>query len=459
MLTCFCVDVENSIPIYPLTPDQYILWLAEQSSAWKAWACQMRYEAAVASVCVFPNAEGQIGAVVVGLENEQDFWSFSAASTQLPKGCYAIRGMFDQEHLTQMAMAWALQSYQFNAYAQKPEYLAALYLPPQIEREMLLDQVHAYYLIRDLINTPTEDMGPAELAEAVEQVGEECEASVRQIIGEDLLSENFPLIHAVGRGAANQPRLVELIWGNPEHPRLTLVGKGVCYDSGGYSLKPSKSMLLMKKDMGGAAHALGLAYLIMRAKLPVYLRLLIPMVENLVSSHSYRPGDIFIARNGLSVEVTNTDAEGRLVLADALAYAAESPSDLLLDFATLTGASRVALGPDISAMMGNDQKVAHEILYSAEAVQDPICQLPLYQPYNRFIASDLADVANANTSGEGYAGAITAGLFLQRFVGEAVWQHFDIYAWHADSLAGRPKGAGVTGIRAVWHYLKRRFGA
>jgi leucyl aminopeptidase len=319
--------------------------------------------------------------------------------------------------------------------------------------------VASFYLVRDLINTPTEDMGPAELAEAVTQVGDECGAAVFQVIGDDLLNQNFPLIHAVGRGAASQPRLVELNWGEETHPKLTLVGKGVCYDSGGYSLKPSKSMSGMKKDMGGAAHALGLAYLIMQAKLPVRLRLLIPMVENMVSDRSYRPGDVFVARNGLSVEVGNTDAEGRLILADALAYAAEDDPELLLDFATLTGAARVAMGPDVTPVMATNQAICDAVLAAAREVQDPMCQMPLYEPYKRFIQSPIADVANLNTKAVGQAGAITAGLFLQHFVADCDWLHFDLYGWHDDSLPGRPMGPGIMAIRAVWQYFQQKYTA
>ncbi len=455
MLTCFSADDSNPIALYPLTEDQYEAWLQQQDVAAQNWAKAQSEKVSTGNVRLFPNADGGIASAVLIIDGD-DLMTFGAGASSLPEGQYQIQGDFTAEQMNFMAVAWGLSAYQFNAYRKNPGYKAQLLLSDAVDSEALHNQLTSYYLVQDLISTPTEDMGPAELAEAVNHVADEFDAQCEVIVGEDLVSENYPLVHAVGRASVNQPRLIDLRWKSKAEPKqkITLVGKGVCYDSGGLSIKPSGSMKDMKKDMGGSAHALGLARLIMSADLPVELRLLIPAVENSIGSASIRPGDIVTARNGLTVEIDNTDAEGRLVLADALTEAASESPDLILDFATLTGAARVALGPEVHAMMSNDNELAQSLQASGKAVNDIVWQMPLFAPYKRFLKSKIADTNNINTTGVGFAGSITAGLFLQQFVNDNRWVHFDIYGWNNDARPGRPAGANVQAIRAVFNYLQ-----
>jgi leucyl aminopeptidase len=316
--------------------------------------------------------------------------------------------------------------------------------------------VESTYLVRDLINTPAEDMGPLELSETAMRLSEEFHAQFDQIVGEDLLDEMYPAVFTVGRGSYSSPRLLDLQWGDLNSPKLTLVGKGVCYDTGGLDIKTGGSMRLMKKDMGGAAHVLGLARMIMKANLPVRLRVLIPAVENSVSGDAYRPGDVITMRNGKTVEVDNTDAEGRLVLADALVEASSEKPDLLIDFATLTGAARVAVGTEIAAMFTNNDKLAECVAASAEHEKDPVWRMPLHQSYLKLLKSKIADIANCARGG--YAGAITAALFLQQFIDQEItWLHFDVMGWNVADRAGHPEGGEAMGLRAVFSYLRQRF--
>jgi leucyl aminopeptidase len=317
-------------------------------------------------------------------------------------------------------------------------------------------ELEAIARVRDLVNTPTQDMGPAELAAEVAALARRHRARFREWVGSALLKANFPTIHAVGRGSHRPPRLVELDWGKPRDPHLILVGKGVCFDTGGLDLKSADGMRWMKKDMGGAAHAIALAHLIMQAKLPVHLTVFIPAVENAVSADAYRPGEVIRTRAGVSVEVDNTDAEGRLILCDALAYAVEKKPDLILDFATLTGAARVALGPELPALFSNRDAVAAALLEAAEQASDPLWRMPLWKPYLRMLDSSLADIANAGSSR--HAGAITAALYLQRFVPDTQsWAHLDVYAWNDSDRPGRPKGGEAQGLRAYFAMLKQRY--
>jgi leucyl aminopeptidase len=385
------------------------------------------------------------------------FWHFAGLPRLLGKGVYRLDSAdFENEDQYHRALlAFGLGAYQFNAYREQPLYQAKLLIPKNQEA-MLTTWLSTIYLVRDLINTPTEDMGPSELAEAVVQVAKEFDATVNILSGEALLEEGFGAIYAVGRAGAQPPCLIDLTWGDPNAPKVTLVGKGVCFDSGGLDIKSASGMLLMKKDMGGAAHALGLARMIMWQQLPVRLRLLIPAVENAVDSLSYRPGDVLQTRAGISVEVTNTDAEGRLVLADALAAAVAEDPDYIFDFATLTGAARQALGPQLPAFFCNQEPLAQALLTAAESTRDYFWRLPLYQPYQDYLKSEIADIANS--SRVPMAGAITAALFLKRFVSDQIpWAHFDLYAWQMESLPGRPIGADVATLRAVFHYLETQF--
>jgi leucyl aminopeptidase len=315
----------------------------------------------------------------------------------------------------------------------------------------------AIELVRDLVNTPAEDMGPGQLESEAESLAKAFRADVKITRGE-MLEREYPMVHAVGRaaGRAHAPRLIELEWGDPKHPKIAVVGKGVCFDSGGLDIKPAAGMLLMKKDMGGAAHALGLARLIMGAKLPVRLHLVIPAVENAISGNSFRPGDVLRSRAGITVEIGNTDAEGRLILGDALTRAGEKEPELLIDFATLTGAARVAVGPDLPALFTREDKTAQDILDAGLAVDDPCWRLPLYDGYREYLKSDIADINNAGSSG--FAGASTAALFMDRFVPKGLdWAHFDTFAWRPAAKPGRPKGGDALGLRAAWLMLQRRY--
>jgi leucyl aminopeptidase len=315
----------------------------------------------------------------------------------------------------------------------------------------------AQCLVRDLVNTPTEHMGPQQLADVVLAQADDFEAEYESMCGDDLLTRNFPAIHAVGRASDRAPRLVALHWGDEDAPLVALVGKGVCFDTGGLDLKPAAGMALMKKDMGGAAHALALARLVMEARLPVRLLLLIPAVENAVSGNAYRPGDVIETRKGLSVEIGNTDAEGRVILSDALAYACEHEPELVIDFATLTGAARIALGADLPPLFSNRDDVAYAIQKAGDEVEDPLWTMPLYRPYRKLIESPIADISNMGKSS--FGGCITAALFLEHFVEEDVpWVHIDTFAWNQADRPARPQGGEALGLRAVFRYLQSRFG-
>lgn len=357
-------------------------------------------------------------------------------------------------------IAWGLGSYSFTRYQKKkrrPQTQPVQLLIPEVANPELCNEiVSSIYWVRDLTNTPTEDMSPEVLADAAVQLAKQFGSDAQVIAGDELLTANYPGIHAVGRASTRPPYLVDFQWGEQSHPRLTLVGKGICFDSGGLNLKSSEGMRYMKKDMAGAAHVLGLARLIMAQRLPVRLRVLLPIAENMVSGNSYRPGDVINTRGGLSVEINNTDAEGRVVLGDALAAAVEQSPDLLLDFSTLTGAARVAVGPDVAAFFANQEELAQGLFKAGEKTGDPVWRLPLYQPYERYLKSEVADITNASTGP--FAGAITAALYLKYFVPAKIpWAHFDVSAWNFDRLPGRPVGAEANALRATYAYLQERY--
>ena len=381
-------------------------------------------------------------------------WSLAKAAESLPEGSYRLEAAPGPALL-----GWLLAQHRFERY-RRPETVCGPRLlltadPARIEGAVRL--AGAVALVRDLVNTPTEDMGPAHLEAAAEGVAKASGAVIRVTKGEEL-ARDYPLIHAVGRAAAvdRAPRLIELEWGDPAHPRIAIVGKGVCFDTGGLDIKPSSGMRLMKKDMGGAAHALALAGLVMETRLPVRMHLLVPAVENAIAGNAMRPGDVLRSRKGLTVEVSNTDAEGRLILADALTRAGEAQPELILDFATLTGAARVALGPDLPATFTNDDRLAEQLLAAGEAEMDPLWRLPLWPGYDEMLRSDIADLDNAPEGG--MAGAITAALFLQRFVDPATpWAHLDTFAWRPAAKPGRPKGGEALGLSACWAMLRARY--
>jgi leucyl aminopeptidase len=394
---------------------------------------------------------------VLGVANVEELspWCLARAAESLPEGSYRVEGRGPGPAM----LGWLLGQYRFDRYRPKKEPKGPLVLltdePGRIEETARIAE--ATFLVRDLVNIPAGDLGPAALQGAVEEVADECGARTRVTEGEALES-GFPMVAAVGRAASpdRAPRLLELEWGDQRHPAIALVGKGVCFDSGGLDIKPATGMRLMKKDMGGAAHALALARLVMKANLPVRLRLVIPAVENAVSGSAFRPGDILRSRQGLTVEVGNTDAEGRLILADALTLAAEADPQLILEFATLTGAARVALGPDLPALFVTDEELARDLLASAERVSDPLWRMPLWKPYDEMLASDIADLGNISEAP--FAGAVTAALFLRRFVPEKLaFAHFDTFAWRPSAKPGRPKGGDALGLRAAWDLLRERY--
>jgi len=406
-----------------------------------------------------PGADGQLAGVLFGIEDgaakSRDPFRPGALPGLLPAGVYRFANAPHDMRLA--TLAFALGRYRFGRYRKAEAPDVRLVPPDGIDAAEIIRMAEAATLARDLINTPSNDMGPAELAQAAKEVAARFGARFDCIVGDDLLARNFPLIHAVGMASSRAPRLIELNWGDPAHPKVTLVGKGVCFDTGGLDLKPSGGMLLMKKDMGGAANVLALAQMVMDAKLKLCLRVLIPAVENAVAGNAFRPLDIFPSRKGLNVEIGNTDAEGRLILADALALADEEKPDLLIDMGTLTGAARVALGPDLPPFYTNDETLAQDVALCAIQENDPMWRMPLWPPYDSWLDSKVATITNAPSGG--FAGSITCALFLQRFVEHAKsWLHFDIFGWTPSAKPARPEGGECQAARAVYRLLSQRYG-
>ena len=376
--------------------------------------------------------------------------------TQLPAVQFCL--ITEPQYQQAVVFGWAIGAYQFNRYRTQTQDLAILAVNDAALVESVNRQIAAVSLVRDLVNTPASDMMPEHLSEVTQQLAKQFNAKFSELVGDELLTHNYPTIHMVGRASVHAPRLLELTWGDENAPKVTLVGKGVCFDSGGLDIKPSSGMRLMKKDMGGAAHVLGLAQLIMANNLPVRLRVLIPAVENAISGNAMRPGDVIKTRKGLTVEIDNTDAEGRLVLCDALHEAQSEQPDILIDFATLTGAMRVALGTELPGFFANNQQTANQLLICGQQVDDPVWQMPLYQPYKALFKSDIADLANCSSAP--FGGAITAALYLQAFIDDHPnWLHFDVMAWNVRKLSGRPVGGEAFAIRAVYHYLAQQYHA
>ncbi|MEM9371333.1 MAG: leucyl aminopeptidase family protein, partial [Pseudomonadota bacterium] len=436
-------------PIYFVAPDDVETVTAELGPVAASWIRTSAYRADAGSHLMLPDASGGLSAVLIGTGDpkSRERKRFFAAdfARAAPEGSYRIETELAPDIALREAIGWHLGQYRFTSYKGKDRVFRALETPAGIDTDDLNTVVAGSVLARDLINTPANDMGPDDLEQAVRNLAAAFDAEVSVVTGDDLLSQNFPLVHTVGRAAARAPRLIELTWGRG--PEIALVGKGVCFDTGGLNLKPGASMGLMKKDMGGAACILGLAYMVMAAGLPVRLRVLIPAVENAVSGSAMRPGDVLQSRKGLSVEVNNTDAEGRLVLADALTLACESAPELILDMATLTGAARVALGPDLPPLYTDDDILASDLAEGAVAMADPLWRMPLWPPYEPEIEPDIADLDNAPKGG--FAGSITAALFLKRFVSIDTWAHIDIYGWAPKALPGRPKGGECQASRAA----------
>src|SRR5271170_1879876 len=429
-------EVGGAIPIAALTKDQLAPWLEAAPERERNWLRAIGFSAGAGKLALVPGETGGLARVLVGLGEAGDtapaIWALAGLPGALPEGSYRLEAVPDGADPTQLVLGWALGTYAFTRYHAKSRTAAALVWPKRADRGRVERLASGVFLARDLVNTPAGDLGPEELAAAAVQVAETAGACHRVIVGDELLAENYPTIHAVGRASTRAPRLVDIVWGEPAAPKVTLVGKGVCFDSGGLDLKTASGMRMMKKDMGGAAIVLGLAQAIMDAKLPVRLRVLLPCVENSVSGNAMRPMDIVRTRKGLTVEIGNTDAEGRLILCDALAEASTEAPALLVDMATLTGAARVALGPELAALFCNDDKLAAALLAAAASEEDPMWRMPLWRPYRKMIDSKIADLNNVSESP--HAGAITAALYLQEFVDPGIpWAHFDVMAWNPQS--------------------------
>ena len=426
-------------------------------AAARQWLRACGFSGAPDSWALVPGPDGEVQSAWAGVRSASHPYALSALPKALPEGRYRLGDGGLQADPQAAAMSWALGAYAFARYKAPKRAAAELMLAPGLAatRGALLAATIA--ATRDLVNTPAEEMGPAELAQAVKKVARAHGAKVREVVGDKLLEAGFPAVHAVGRASTRAPRLIELNWGNPRHRRLTLVGKGVCFDSGGLDIKPADGMRWMKKDMGGAANALGLAALVMAVKLPVRLQLLIPAVDNAIAGNAFRPGDVFRTRKGLHIEIGNTDAEGRVILCDALAYGAEGEPELMIDLATLTGAARVALGPQLPALFTRRMDLGRDLVDRGLALHDPLWQLPLWRDYHGSIESDIADIVN---TGKGpMAGAITAALFLDDFVPEGMdWVHVDLFAWNDAARPGRPVGGEAQTIRTLLAYLEARFG-
>ena len=458
MLNCFTTEAgEDAITITVVTKSSFADWLKSQPNSIQSWIKASGYLGKAGKTLLLPPVEeGGSISVLLGVEDNRDIWSWGAAATELASGTYSIVGNIDQATAENAALGWALGSYRFTRYKNPNKNPPKLLIPEAAALPSVLNLVEAVYFARDLINTPSSEMGPGELAAAANDMAGRFDADCSVVVGDDLLRDDYPMIHAVGRASVRKPRLIDITWGKPKSPKITLVGKGVCFDTGGLDLKPSSGMLMMKKDMGGAAHVLALGQLIMANRLDIRLRILVPAVENSVSGDAFRPMDVLKTRAGFSVEVGNTDAEGRLVLGDALTKAVSENPDMIMDFATLTGAARVALGPDMAALFSNNDQLAANIEAAAEDCADPVWRLPLWQPYRRFLDSDVADINNAGQSR--FAGAITAALFLKEFVSDHIpWAHFDIYGWNPAKRPGRPVGGEAMGLRAVYAMLAKKY--
>jgi leucyl aminopeptidase len=453
----FVTSDAQAIPIWFANTGNLSAVTAKIGGAAGAFAKAAGFEGKPGQHLMMPGGGGKLAAVLFGLEAEKDakkdpFLPGRLAGI-LPHGTYRFANAPHDARLG--ALAFALGTYEFARYRKGGGKKLKLRVPAGADAKELSAQVEAVSLARDLINTPSNDLGPAELETAARKVATAHRAKFTSISGPKL-AKGFPLVQAVGAGSPRAPRLIDFTWGNPKHPKVTLVGKGVCFDTGGLDIKTDAGMLNMKKDMGGAATALALAHMIMSAKLPVRLRVIIPAVENAISGTSFRPRDIFRARNGITVEIGNTDAEGRLILADALALADEDKPELIVDFATLTGAARVALGPDLPPFFTDDDKLALDFARHGLAENDPVWRLPLWRPYEAMLGSSVADTNNV---GGGMGGAITAALFLRKFVAQAkAWVHLDIFAWTASAKPGRPEGGELMSARALYALLTERYG-
>jgi len=454
------VDSRNAdtIPIIPVETAVFAAWLETQPPEMRAWVTTSDFKAEPGSVSLVGGRDGRLAQVLVGLENHDGPWAYAGLPARLPPGRYWIDARMERDRATRAAIGWALGTYEFTRYRKGPaKNFPTLVWPDDADRARVERTAAATFLARDLINTPAADMGPPELAEAATGIAARYGARAEVIEGDALLDRNYPTIHAVGRAAAKAPRLVDIVWGRADAPKVTLCGKGVCFDTGGLDLKPASGMLRMKKDMAGAAILLALGQMIMDAGLDVRLRLLLPAVENSVAGNALRPLDVIRTRKGITVEVGNTDAEGRLILCDALAEADSEKPALIVDCATLTGAARVALGPDLPALFCNDDAVAAQLIRHGEAEDDPFWRMPLWKPYRKMIESKVAELNNVSEGA--FAGAITAALYMESFVSPGTpWIHLDVFAWNDTAKPGRPVGGEAMTMRALYALIAARFG-
>lgn len=459
MASTFAKVAADTISLHIVAHEGFDEWLNAQPDAVQTLISSLRFKPGIGATALLPNTDGSIHSAVAGIGSEADRkrgrFALAAAAAKLPAGTYQIASTPEGFEAENEALGWLLSSYSFDRYRKPSSEGAELVCPDGVDAAKFEAIAAGEALTRDLINTPANDMGPDELEAATRSLADQFSAKMTVTTGDALITGNYPLVHAVGRASTRAPRLLDMRWGEAG-PKLTLVGKGVCFDTGGLNLKPGSSMGLMKKDMGGAATVLGLAHMIMTLKLPLQLRVLIPAVENAVSGNAFRPGDILPSRKGLTVEINNTDAEGRLVLADALALADEDNPDQIISMATLTGAARVAVGPDLSPFYANDDAMANALSTAGNRVADPLWRMPFWDPYESMIEPGIADLDNAPSGG--FAGSITAALFLRRFVDTPNYTHFDIYGWNPSAKPARPKGGVGMGARAILEALPEVLG-
>jgi len=446
-------SAESSFALSIVTAAQFPEWVAAQTESTRRWLQSQGFTAAAGSHALLPGADGLAGAVL-GVADPNDPYAYAHAPSALPTGDWRAVDALDARARDALHLGWSLGAYRFLRYRDGGRAPARLIAEPDAD---IAAQIAACVRVRDLINTPTEHMGPDELEAVTREIAQTHGAEIDVLRGDELLSHNFPAIHAVGRASHRAPRLIVLRWGEQGAPHVAIVGKGVCFDTGGLDIKAAAGMRNMKKDMGGAAHAIALAELIMARRLPVRITLLVPAVENAIGPNAYRPGEVVATRKGISVEIDNTDAEGRVILCDALTYAAEQAPRMILDFATLTGAARVALGPDLPALFSNDDALAQDWLAAGQREFDPLWRMPLHRPYHRYLSSNIADMANGSSST--MAGCITAALYLERFVpAELPWAHLDVYSWNDNDRPGRPAGGEAQALRSCYAMLRARHG-
>ena len=441
-------------PLHLVRRDDLATWRDTQPLAVQTWLDAQQFDASAGSMMTWSDADGGIAGAVIGIGDPLDPLTYAHAPLALPLGDWQAVGELEADVHNALQLGWGLGCYRFTRYKTAPR------APSRLVGEFdaaIFDVLAACVRVRDMVNTPTEDMGPDAIETVARDIAATHGADINVIAGDDLLTQNYPAIHAVGRASHRAPRLIEMTWGDASHPHVAIVGKGVCFDTGGLDIKSGTGMRNMKKDMGGSAHAIALAELIMARKLPLRITLLVPAVENSIGPNAFRPGEVIATRKGVSVEIDNTDAEGRLVLCDALARAGELEPELLLDFATLTGAARVALGPDLPALYSNDETLAKDWLGAGERSRDPLWRMPLWRPYLRYLTSGIADLANSSNTTMG--GSITAALYLERFVPAGQkWGHVDVYSWNDSDRPGKPTGGEAQGLRAAFSMLQARYG-